>query len=238
MTAFTGTLTWVSHGTFLVETGSGMRILVDGFVENSPTTPDSLKGAGLGDLDHIFVTHGHVDHVADVAAHQQRTGATVYAIVELAGWFGNNGIASEKLVGFNKGGSIDLGDVCVTMVDAKHSSSTPDGAYAGDPAGFVFEFADGYTIYFSGDTTVFSDMAIIGELYEPDLAVLSIGDFYTMGPREAAKAVELVGARHVIGGHWGTFPGLTGTPTKLAELLGSTAKVHELAPGESYPPRP
>ncbi|MBC7461090.1 MAG: metal-dependent hydrolase, partial [Thermoleophilia bacterium] len=183
MKTFTGTLTWISHGTFLLETGGGTRILVDGFVDSSPTTPDALKGDGLGALDYIFVTHGHVDHVADVAAHQHRTGATVYAIVELAGWLGAQGIASDKLVGFNKGGTVEAGDARVTMVDAKHSSSTPDGAYAGDPAGFVFELADGYTIYFSGDTTVFSDMALIGELYEPELAVLPIGDFYTMGPR-------------------------------------------------------
>ncbi|MBC7462017.1 MAG: MBL fold metallo-hydrolase, partial [Thermoleophilia bacterium] len=98
----------------------------------------------------------------------------------------------------------------------------------------VFELADGYTIYFSGDTTVFSDMALIGELYEPELAVLPIGDFYTMGPREAAKAVELVGARQVIGGHWGTFSRLTGTPDQLAELLGSTAQVHALPPGGTF----
>ena len=236
MTTFDGTLTWVGHSTFLLETGSGARILLDGFVDSCPTTPAELKGDGLGDLDLILVSHGHVDHVADVVAHQQRTGAQVAGMVELMGWFGAQGVAADKLIDFNKGGTIEpLPGIRITMVDAKHSSSTPDGAYAGEPAGFVLELENGYTIYYAGDTTVFGDMHIIGELYQPNLAMLPIGGRYTMDPRLAAKALEILHVHDVIGMHWGTFPPLTGRPSELRELVAQhSIHVHELQPGESW----
>jgi L-ascorbate metabolism protein UlaG (beta-lactamase superfamily) len=236
MTTFDGKLTWVGHGTFLLETGTGTRVLLDGFVDSCPTTPEELKGEGLGHLDLILVTHAHGDHVADVATHHQRTGATVAGMVELMHWFGENGVAKDKLVEFNKGGTIEpISGLRVTMVDAKHSSSTPDGQYAGEPAGFVIELENGYRIYFAGDTTVFGDMQLIGDLYAPDLALLPIGDHYTMGPREAAKALELLGTKDVIGMHWGTFPPLVGRPTQLRELVApSGVHVHELEPGGTF----
>jgi len=230
---FDGTLTWIGHGTFLLETG-GKRILIDGFVDSCPTTPEALKGAGLGALDAILVTHGHVDHVADVVSQQARTAATVAGMVELMGWFEAQGIDRAELVDFNKGGTIEIAGVRVTMTDAKHSSSTPDGAYAGEPAGFVIELANGFTIYHSGDTTVFGDMALIGELHEPDLAILCIGDHYTMGPKLAAKAIELLGVRHVLGGHYGTFPPLIGRPEGLRGMVAAHGvTVYELEPGGS-----
>ncbi|MCW2949420.1 MAG: hydrolase [Thermoleophilia bacterium] len=235
MPSFTGTLTWISHATVLLETGGGTRILVDGFIDSSPTTPEAFKADGVGDLDAIFVTHGHGDHLADVVAHQQRTGATVYAIVELADWFARNGVPEDHTVGFNKGGTVTVGDARITMVDARHSSATPDGAYAGEAAGFVFRLDDGFSFYHAGDTSVFGDMALIGELYQPSLAFLPIGDFYVMGEREAVKAVELLGVREVVGIHWGTFPPLVGRPAKFAELLGSRATVHQLEPGDVVP---
>lgn len=235
MATFDGTLTWVGHSTFLLETAEGTRILLEGFVDSCPTTPEELKGDGLGDLDLILLTHGHVDHVADAVAIQQRTGATVAGMVELMGWLGGQGVADDRRIDFNKGGTIEVAGVRITMVDAQHSASAPDGSYAGEPAGFVLELENGYRIYHAGDTTVFGDMALIRELHEPDLALLPIGDHYTMGPRLAAKALELLGSKDAIGMHWGTFPPLVGRPQQLRELvapLGVT--VHELQPGEAF----
>ncbi|MCB0878890.1 MAG: metal-dependent hydrolase [Thermoleophilia bacterium] len=235
MAEFDGTLTWVGHSTFLLETGAGTRVLLEGFVDNCPTTPDSLKGDGLGDLDLILVTHGHVDHVADAAAHSARTGAPIAGMVELMGWFGRQGVPDDRRIDFNKGGTIEVAGLRITMVDAKHSASAPDGSYAGEPAGFVIELENGYRIYHAGDTTVFGDMALIAELHAPDLALLPIGDHYTMSPRLAAKAVELLRVKHVIGMHWGTFPPLVGRPQQLKELVGASGvTVHELQPGASF----
>ncbi|MCW2927093.1 MAG: beta-lactamase domain protein [Thermoleophilia bacterium] len=231
---FDGTITWVGHGTFLLE-AAGQRILIDAFVDNCPTTPDRLKGEGLGHLDAILLTHGHMDHVADIAAHQGRTGAKVAGMVELIDWLGGTGVDAEHLVDFGIGGTIELGGgIEVTMTYARHSSSVPNGSYAGTPTGFVIALPGGFTIYHSGDTDVFGDMALIRELHEPDLAILSIGGHYTMGPKGAAKAVELLGVRHVIGGHFGTFPPLAGTPQALRELVAPLGvHVHVLEPGDS-----
>lgn len=235
MATFEGTLTWAGHSTFLLETGTGMRILLEAFVDSCPTAPEALKGEGLGDIDLILLTHGHVDHVNDVVDIQQRTGATVAGMVELMGWVGAQGVPDDRRIDFNKGGTIEVDGVRVTMVDAKHSASAPDGSYAGEPAGFVIELENGYRIYHAGDTTVFGDMALIRELHQPDLALLPIGDHYTMGPRLAAKALELLGCKDVIGMHWGTFPPLIGRPQQLRELVGPLGvTVHDLQPGEAF----
>ena len=158
------------------------------------------------------------------------------AIVELAGYLGSLGV--QNTVGFNKGGTTEVEGIRVTLTDATHSSSMNDAdgriVYTGDPAGFVITLEDGYRIYFAGDTAVFSGMALSGELYRPDLAMLPIGDFYTMGPLEAAKAVELLGVKRVLGMHYGTFPALTGTPGGLRDELAARGvegvEVEELAP--------
>jgi L-ascorbate metabolism protein UlaG (beta-lactamase superfamily) len=232
---FDGTLTWVGHSTFLLETGRGTRVLLEGFVDGCPTTPEELKGDGLADVVAVPVREQDQVQVAETVEHQRRTGAQVAGMVELMGWLDGQGVPKDKLVDFNKGGTVELAGLRVTMTDAKHSASAPDGSYAGEPAGFVIELENGYRIYFAGDTCVFGDMALIGELYAPDLAILPIGDHYTMGPVQAAKALELLRTRDVIGMHWGTFPPLVGRPQQLRELvapLGVT--VHDLQPGESF----
>jgi L-ascorbate metabolism protein UlaG (beta-lactamase superfamily) len=144
-------------------------------------------------------------------------------------------VPDEKLVAFNKGGTVEVADLKITMVHAQHSSSPPDGSYAGEPAGFVVELSDGYRIYHAGDTNVFGDMQLIGELYSPDLALLPIGGYYTMDPKEAAHAVKLLGVKEVVGMHYGTFPILAGRPSQLRELVDSSVTVHELEPGEVLP---
>jgi L-ascorbate metabolism protein UlaG (beta-lactamase superfamily) len=133
----------------------------------------------------------------------------------------------------NKGGTVDVDGVKVTLTHAQHSSSTNDGTYAGEPCGLVVELEDGTTLYFAGDTNVFGDMALIRRIYEPDVAMLPIGDHYTMGPREAAVALELLGVKRCVPSHWGTFPLLTGTPEALRELAPAGVEIVDVEPGGS-----
>ncbi len=219
-------LTWLGHSAFRLDAGD-KRIYVDPFLNGNPTCPDSEKTPERVDL--IAVTHGHGDHVGDAVALAQAYGATVVAQVELSGWLGSQGV--EKRLDPNKGGTVAADGVRFTLTNAFHSSSNNDGAYMGEPCGIVVR-AEGKSIYFAGDTCVFGDMALIGRLYKPDLAVLPIGDHYTMGPEEAALALELLGVKRCVPCHWGTFPPLVGRPAKLQELA-PDVKVEMLEPGES-----
>src|SRR5262249_59852006 len=133
------------------------------------------------------------DHVGDTVAIHKRFGCPVVAVIELRGWLGSRGVEANPGHGPNKGGTVSVEGVKATYTDANHSSSTDDGTYAGEPAGIVLELEDGFKIYFAGDTNVFGDMSLIGRIYSPDVAVLPIGDHFTMGPREAAVAIELLG---------------------------------------------
>ncbi|HEY5294941.1 MAG TPA: metal-dependent hydrolase [Gaiellaceae bacterium] len=220
-------LTWLGHASFRLDTADGKRIYVDPWL-NGPTTPEAEKSPERADA--IAVTHGHGDHASDVVGIQQATGATVLGMVELVGWFTAQGVPEDKAIGFNKGGTVEAAGARFTMTNAFHSSSAPDGSYAGEPAGFVIE-ADGTRIYFAGDTTLFGDMALIARLYSPTVAVLPIGDRFTMGPAEAAVALELLGNPRCIPCHWGTFGLLTGTPDALAALTSS--HVDKLQPGDT-----
>lgn len=234
---FGGKVTWLGHAAFLIESPKGARIAVDPFVANNPKFP---KGFDYGRVDVIAATHGHFDHFGDDAiALAKTTGATVIGVYELALFAASRGI--EKTSGMNKGGAQSVSGVEFRMVPADHSSGASAGAavvYAGEPCGFVMTFEDGFRIYHAGDTNVFADMALVAELYAPDLALLPIGDFYTMGPREAAKACELLKAPRVIPMHFGTFPALSGSPAALRRELASrklTTEVIELTPGQCWP---
>ena len=225
-------ITWLGHATVLVQTPKGTNILIDPFIAQNPKYP---KGFVLPEkIQYILLTHGHGDHISDAAPVAKKHGSTVVAIYELAAYIGGKGVPNT--MGMNIGGTVQLEDVAVTMVDAKHSSGAQDERgthYVGVATGFVLTVKDGPVLYHAGDTTVFGDMKMIQELYKPQVAMLPIGGFYTMGPKEAAIATRLLAPSLVLPIHFGTFPPLTGTPDELAALVGDGVEVARLTPGGS-----
>lgn len=225
-------ITWLGHATFLLVSPGGKRIVFDPWMTGNPASPESATK--LGNLDLILITHGHNDHTGDAVALGRSSGAHVIAPFELSVWLGKKGL--KNVTGMNPGGTLNALGLSITMVPAIHSSSVEDDGevvYTGLATGFVVKFEDGQTIYFAGDTSIFGDMRLIGEMYEPDIAFLPIGDLYTMGPEQAAKASEMLGVRQIVPMHYGTFPALTGTPAQLRERVGSRVQVLELKPGET-----
>ena len=224
--------TWLGHATFTFRTPGGKRIIMDPWVSTNPMCPESARH--VGPLDLMLITHGHGDHTGDAVSIGRSSGAHVVAPYELALWLQKKGL--QHVTGMNPGGTLHMLGLSITMVPAVHSSSVEDGSevvYTGIATGYVIKFEDGMTVYFAGDTSVFGDMRLIAEMYKPSIGFLPIGDLYTMGPEQAAKACELLGISHVVPMHYGTFPALTGTPARLRELLGSRAQVVELRPGET-----
>ena len=224
-------LTWLGHATFRFDSPGGKRVYVDPWLSGNPSCPDAEKEPERIDL--IAITHGHGDHYGDAVELGQRFDCPVIAQVELREWLAGQGLPEDMSQAPNKGGTVDVDGVKITLTDANHSSSTNDGTYAGEAAGLVFELEDGVTLYFAGDTNVFGDMALIRRIYEPDVAVIPIGDHFTMGPREAAVALELLGVKRCVPCHWGTVGLLTGTPAALRELAPGV-HVADLQPGDSY----
>jgi L-ascorbate metabolism protein UlaG (beta-lactamase superfamily) len=225
--------TWLGHATFLLRSPGGKRVLFDPWVTGNPSTPESAKK--IGELDLILITHGHGDHTGDAVSIGRSSGAQVVAPYEVAVWLGQKGL--KNVTGMNPGGTLKVLGLSITMVPAMHSSSVEEDGkvlYLGVATGYVITFENGLTIYFSGDTSIFGDMRLIGEMYRPTLAFLPIGDLYTMGPEQAAKACELLGVKRVVPMHYGTFPALTGTPTTLRHLVEPRGvEVLELTPGET-----
>jgi L-ascorbate metabolism protein UlaG (beta-lactamase superfamily) len=225
--------TWLGHSTFLLRSPGGKRILIEPFVASNPSCPESAKK--LGALDLILITHGHSDHAGDAASIARATGAHVIANYEICLWLESKGIQNTAPMGH--GGTQMVGDLSITMVNAVHGSSAIDDGrvvYLGHPAGYVIRCEDGLTIYFAGDTDLFGDMRLIGEIYRPTIAFLPIGDRFTMGPAGAARAVDLLGVRQVVPMHYGTFPFLTGTPAAFRALVEPKGvEVLELKPGET-----
>jgi L-ascorbate metabolism protein UlaG (beta-lactamase superfamily) len=225
--------TWLGHATFLLKTPGGKRIIMDPWVSGNPSCPESAKQVGA--LDLMLITHGHEDHTGDAVSIGRSSGAHVVAPYELSVWLQKKGL--KNVTGMNPGGTLNALGLSVTMVPACHSSSVEEDGqivYMGVATGYVIAFEDGLTVYYAGDTSVFGDMRLIGEMYRPTLAFLPIGDLYTMGPAQAAKACELLGVTQVVPMHYGTFPALTGTPAKLRELVASRGvEVLELKPGET-----
>jgi L-ascorbate metabolism protein UlaG (beta-lactamase superfamily) len=208
-------LTWLGHASFRLDTPGGKRIYVDPWFDN-PKCPSSEKEPERCDV--IAVTHGHSDHVGSVVELSQQHGPVpIVAMVELKGWLKGKGAQTDDIPGPNKGGTVEAAGLKFTLTNAFHSSSSDDGDYLGEAAGIVVELEDGKRIYFAGDTCVFSDMQLIGRLYSPEVSVLPIGGHFTMDPREAGLACELLGASRVVPCHYGTFPLLAGTPDELRQ---------------------
>jgi L-ascorbate metabolism protein UlaG (beta-lactamase superfamily) len=225
-------LTWLGHGGFRLDSPGGRRIYVDPWLDN-PNCPESEKRPER--IDVLVLTHGHSDHVGNAVDLGKQHGAKVVAIFELASWLQSQGVPNAGDLGMNKGGTIDVDGVKFTMTQAVHSGGLvgPDGiTYLGEPCGFVIELENELKIYFSGDTAVFGDMQLIRRIYAPDVAVLPIGDHFTMGPREAAIALELLGVKRYVPGHYATFPLLTGTPDELRKLA-TGVEIIAPEPGEA-----
>jgi L-ascorbate metabolism protein UlaG (beta-lactamase superfamily) len=206
-------------------------------VRNNPACPKELKE--LQRVDAMLITHAHGDHMGDaVEIAKKHRPKTVVANYEICNWLTQKGV--ENCAGMNLGGSQDVLGMQVTMVRADHSCGLSDGdqtLYGGVASGYIVRLSGGFTFYHAGDTALFSDMQLLGEMYRPELAFLPIGDYYTMDPQQAARACRFLGARKVIPIHWGTFPVLTGTPEMLVKALGdhgSSCEVIALKPGESY----
>jgi len=226
------TLTWTGHATFLIDTGSG-TILVDPFLDECPTA--SVKAADVV-CDAILITHAHFDHLADAAGIAKRTGARVLAAFEIATWLQGQGVANVQPM--NHGGRAAVPGGTAKMEPAFHSSSLPDGGYGGNPAGWLLDVA-GRRIYVAGDTCVFSDMTRIGHPRDGrrlDLAILPIGDVFTMGPEDSLEAIRLLEPRHVLPCHYDTWPPIAQDASAWADSVRreNLAEPHVLEPGESW----
>jgi L-ascorbate metabolism protein UlaG (beta-lactamase superfamily) len=227
-------ITWLGHSAFKITTPTGKVIAIDPWVSSNPTCPEALKK--FDRLDTMLLTHGHADHSGDAVTLARQHKPKIVAIYEICAWLESKGIGNTSSM--NKGGSQTVDEIEITMVHALHSSGIEDEgkiAHGGDPCGFTIRLPGGLTVYHAGDTAVFGDMKLIADLYTPELALLPIGDHYTMGPREAALAVRLLNVRHVVPIHYATFPLLTGTPEALRHATEdiSGLEIHALKPGES-----
>jgi L-ascorbate metabolism protein UlaG (beta-lactamase superfamily) len=227
-------LTWLGHAAFRIDTPDGKVVVIDPWILTNPMCPE--KNKKFDRIDTMLVTHGHFDHIADAVELGKKFKPQVVGIFELCAWLESKGVSGTSAM--NKGGTQKVGDIEVTMVNAVHSCGIKDGdqiVYGGEACGYVVRLPGGLTIYHAGDTAVFGDMKIIANLYAPDLAMLPIGDHFTMGPREAALAIRLLNVSHVIPMHFGTFPPLVGRPEQLRQLTQDIRglEIHELNPGET-----
>ncbi|TGD78968.1 metal-dependent hydrolase [Hymenobacter wooponensis] len=228
----------LGHSSFRITTPEGHVILLDPWLSDNPFVPDELREPEQVDL--VLITHGHDDHFdAEMLTLLARTGAKVVAPARVRFYLQEHGVLPEQCEAINVGGSIDVLGLRLTMTVAHHAAhiDLPGGrtGYAHEAVGYVLRFSDNTVLYAAGDTGLFGDMRLLADLYHPTVAILPIGDRYTMGPREAAYAAGLLGVRHVVPFHYGTFASLVGTPEQLRTYLSPTAgvTVHTLQPGDT-----
>ncbi len=222
-------LTWYGHATLGLEIGA-KHILVDPFFSGNPSATVSAEKVGA---DYILVTHGHGDHIGDTVAIAKRTGATVISNFEICNWLGKQGVKNTHGQHLGGGFRHPFGYLKLTL--ALHGSALPDGTYGGNPAGFLLTTNDSKKIYLAGDTGLFGDMQLIGD-EGLDLAVIPIGDNYTMGPDDAIRAVRLLRPKAIIPIHFGTWGLIDQDPRAWADRVKAEtgANVVILKPGESY----
>lgn len=228
-------LTWLGHNSFKLVTRGAKTVLLDPWVEGNPATPKDQKT--FDKLDVMTISHGHGDHMSDAVTLGKKLKPVVICNYEIHLYLTRKGVPNTSPM--NKGGTQEAAGIKFTMVNATHSSGIEDGGqviYGGEPCGYIITLEDGTRIYHAGDTAVMADMALIGEIYQPDIALLPIGDLYTMSPKEAAVATRMLKPKYVVPAHYGTFPALTGTPEMLREELDKLkvkTEVVVLRPGES-----
>jgi L-ascorbate metabolism protein UlaG (beta-lactamase superfamily) len=208
-------VTWLGHAAFRIDSPGGKRIYVDPWLDN-PKCPDAEKSPER--IDIVVLTHGHNDHATGAPALMKQFSPELVTQIELQNWVAAQGVEGLEVPGLNKGGTREIDGISFTMTDARHSSSSEDGQYTGESCGVVIGFENGTKVYIAGDTCVFGDMQLIARIYEPDVAILPIGGHFTMGPKEASVALELLGVDKCIASHYGTFPLLRGTPDELRSL--------------------
>ncbi len=221
-------LTWLGHSSWKIVSGEH-TILLDPFLNESPTAPVKADDVSA---DFILVSHGHFDHVADVASIANRCSATVVATFEVAQWFANEQKVGNT-IGMNIGGGIKLPFGHVKMVRADHSSQLPDGSYGGESAGFVVTI-EGEKIYFVCDSALYSDMSLIGAA-GIDVAVVPIGDLFTMGPEDSVEAIKLIQPKKVLPTHYDTWPPIEQDADAWADAVkkSTSAQPVVLEPGNS-----
>ena len=218
-------ITWLGHAAFKIEIG-GSTVLIDPWLDDNPTA--AMKASEIVKADIVYVTHDHHDHVGQAFDICKRTGANFVATLELGNLAEENGL--KNVVGLNVGGSVQIGGIRLFVIQAFHSAAR------GAPTGVVVE-AGGKAIYHAGDTALFGDMRLVGELYRPEVVLIPIGGYYTMGPSEAAEAIRLIKPRTAIPMHYKTFPVLAQTADEFVRMVREKApdvKALPLKPGETY----
>lgn len=224
---------WLGHSAFKIISPKGSVIYIDPFLKDNPSTPHELKNVEHADF--VLLTHGHEDHVGDTLEIAKNTNCKVVGNVELIGLLKKEGLEEAQAVEFNKGGTVHFDDFSVTLVSANHSSSFR-GQYAGEAGGLILSFEDDICIYHMGDTNIFSDLSLYGELYEPHVVFAPIGDLYTMGAEEAAFAVEMVNPEIAIPIHYNTWPPIEADPTEFKDILEGSSGIEVKIPkaGEQF----